>query len=117
MTTPPTPTRRDVELQLIKRAWTDEAFARQLQEDPRRAVEDALGVQLPAEITIQVLQETPTTLFLVVPPQPDTLPEGELTDADLAAVAGGTSAWEGSCAETCSMCGNGNCTASTCPVE
>jgi hypothetical protein len=113
MTTPPTPTRRDVELQLIKQAWTDAAFAQQLQEDPRQAVERVLGVQLPDSIVIQVLQETPTTLYLVIPPQPDTLPAGELTDADLAAVAGGGS-W-GSCDATCS-CGVG-CTVSGCPTE
>ena len=95
MTTQPPPTRRDVELQLIKRAWSDPAFAQQLQEDPRQAVEAALGVQIPEGITIQVVQETPTTLYLVVPPVPDTLPEGELTDADLAAVAGG--GWSDGC--------------------
>jgi hypothetical protein len=67
MTTEPSPTRRDVELQLIRRAWTDAAFAQQLQENPRQAVE----------------QETPTTLYLVAPPTPDRLHEGEPTDADL----------------------------------
>jgi hypothetical protein len=113
MTTQPTPTRRDVELQLIKRAWTDPAFAQQLQEDPRRAIEDALGVQLPESIAIQVLQETPTTLYLVVPPAPDTLPVGELTDADLAAVAAG--GWIASGENTCSC--DGGCTNLTCPVE
>ena len=117
MTTPPVATRRDVELQLIKRAWSDPAFAQQLTENPRQAVEQALGVELPESITIQVMQETPTTLYLVIPPQPDTLPAGELTDADLAAVAGGGSAW-GSCEATCSNCGNQNCTGSPgCPAE
>ncbi|MGE3601210.1 MAG: NHLP leader peptide family RiPP precursor, partial [Dehalococcoidia bacterium] len=76
MTMPPTPTRRDVELQLIKRAWSDAAFAQQLQENPRQAVEQVLGVDLPEGIAVQVLQETPTTLYLVIPPQPDTLPAG-----------------------------------------
>jgi hypothetical protein len=108
MTTEPSHTRRDVELQLIRRAWTDAAFAQQLQENPRQAVEQALGVELPESITIQVLQEMPTTLFLVVPPQPDTLPEGELTDADLAEVAGGASAW-GSCGNCSSDCGGVGC--------
>jgi hypothetical protein len=89
VTTQPTPTRRDVELQLIRRAWSDAAFARQLQEEPCQAVEQALGVHLPEGITFQVLQETPTTLYLVIPPAPETLPAGELTDADLAAVAAG----------------------------
>jgi hypothetical protein len=51
-----------------------------------------LGVELPEGIAIQVVQETPTTIYLVVPPRPDTLPEGQLTDADLATVAGG---WSG----------------------
>jgi hypothetical protein len=108
MTTQPTPSRRDVELQLIKRAWTDDAFAQQLQENPRQAIEGALDVQLPATIAIEVLQETPTTLYLVVPPTPDTLPEGELSDADLAPVAGGASAW-GSCGNCSSNCGAPGC--------
>ncbi|MGD9890272.1 MAG: NHLP leader peptide family RiPP precursor [Dehalococcoidia bacterium] len=107
MTTQPSPTRRDVELQLIKRAWTDAAFAQQLQENPRQAVEAALGVQLPEGITIQVVQETPTTLYLVIPPAPDTLPEGELTDADLAAVAGG--GWDASDSCTCMGCSGAQC--------
>jgi hypothetical protein len=101
MTTEPSPTRRDAELQLIKRAWTDEAFAQQLQENPHQAVEAALGVQLLEGITIQVVQETPTTLYLVIPPAPDTLPEGELTDADLATVAAG--GWDAS--DSCSCVG------------
>ncbi|MGD9890270.1 MAG: NHLP leader peptide family RiPP precursor [Dehalococcoidia bacterium] len=114
MTMPPTPTRRDVELQLIKRAWSDAAFAQQLQENPRQAVEQVLGVDLPEGIAVQVLQETPTTLYLVIPPQPDTLPAGELTDADLADVAGGASAW-GSCGPTNCTCGV--CTEVGCPTE
>jgi hypothetical protein len=83
MTTEPSPTRRDLELQLIKRAWTVRAFVQQLQENPHQAVEAALGVQAPSGLTIQVLQESPTTLHLVGSPRPDSLPEGELTDADL----------------------------------
>jgi hypothetical protein len=107
MTSQPTPTRRDVELQLIKRAWTDPAFAQQLQEDPRQAVEAALGVQLPDGITIQVVQETPTTLYLVIPPAPDTLPAGELTDADLATVAAG--GWDASDSCSCVGCSTAGC--------
>jgi hypothetical protein len=106
VTTQPTPTRRDVELQLIKRAWTDDGFAQQLQENPRQAVESALGVQLPDGMSIQVLQETPTTLYLVVPPRPDTLPEGQLTDADLADVAGGWCGYSGQTLQLSCQCGS-----------
>ena len=60
-----------MELQkLIERAWEDEAFKQELLSDPRAAIESALGVALPEGIEIQVHEQTPTTIHLVLPMPP-----------------------------------------------
>jgi hypothetical protein len=45
--------------------------------------------RLPENIPVKVLEETPTTLYLVLPSR-SAAPQGELSDADLEAVAAGT---------------------------
>ena len=87
----PTATRRDVEAKLVAAAWKDETFADELRRDPKTAVQremTKLGLTqtLPADLEIKVLEETPTTLYLVVPQKP----RGDaLSDADLGQAAGG----------------------------
>jgi hypothetical protein len=82
-------TRRDVETRLITRAWKDEAFAADLRRNPRAAVEaelKRLGIDKSlAGGEVKVLEETPTTLYLVIPAKP----AGALSDAQLARMAGG----------------------------
>ena len=80
---------------MIARAWKDEAFAQELRADPKAALARELGrmqpgVTLPEDLEIRVLEETPTTLYLVIPPKPVAY-DGELTDADLDLVSGGSS--------------------------
>ena len=89
-------TRRDIEARLITRAWKDEAFAAELRRNPRAAVAaelKRLGVDATLDhVDIKVLEETPTTLYLTVPPKP---PQA-LSDAQLEHIAGGhtnTLAW------------------------
>jgi hypothetical protein len=91
MAEPVRPTRRDVEARLIAKAWKDEAFAGELRTDPRAAIARELAVDIPADLEIKVLEETPTTLYLVVPPKPPAAATGELTDDDLEQAAGGQS--------------------------
>jgi hypothetical protein len=79
-------TRRDVELQLIEKAWKDDAFRQALVTDPQGAVERELGATLPA---------------------------GELTDQQLAAVAGG--AWTDNC-HTGLSC-SGTCNTDVCRTD
>jgi Nitrile hydratase, alpha chain len=97
-------TRRDVELQLIEKAWKDDAFRQALLTDPRGALERELGAKLPAGVQVKVLAESADTFYLVLPANPDRAPAGELTDQQLDAVAGG--GWSantdcGSCGATC----------------
>ena len=80
------PTRRDMEADIIARAMKDEEFARELRADPRAVIEREVG-KLPEGIEIKLVEETPDTLYLVLPSRPS--PSGELSDAELEQVAGG----------------------------
>jgi Nitrile hydratase, alpha chain len=98
-------TRRDFELQLIEKAWKDDAFRQALRSDPRGAVEKALGGKLPAGLQVKVVEETADTFYLVLPAKLDRAPAGQLTDQQLDAVAGGgwtdTGCGAGSCGDDC----------------
>lgn len=86
--------RQDLEAQLIERAARDAAFREELVRDPKAAVARELSaatggtVQFPASVTIVVHEETPDTFHLVLPATP--AQPHELSDAELASVAGGT---------------------------
>jgi hypothetical protein len=60
---------------LIKRAWQDADFKRQLLSDPRATLEGALGVSLPAGLNIHIHEQTRTDLHLVLPMPPEA-PDG-----------------------------------------
>jgi Nitrile hydratase, alpha chain len=98
-------TRRDMELQLIEKAWKDAAFRQALLTDPRGAVERELGAKLPAGLQVKVVAESPDTFYLVLPANPDRAPAGQLTDEQLEAVAGGWSGQTecGTCGDKCTL--------------
>ncbi len=84
--------RRDLEVKLIARAWKDPKFADDLRRTPKAVVERELaamrpGAKLPAGLDIRVVEETPNTIYLVVPRKPQAA--AELSEAELAQVAGG----------------------------
>ena len=79
-------TRKDLEAQLIARAFKDSAFKQDLLANPKVVVEKELGTKLPEDIEINVLEETKTTLYMVLPSNPY---EG-LTEPDLKAYLGMT---------------------------
>jgi hypothetical protein len=86
MSEQPAPTRRDMEADIIARALKDEGFARELRADPKAVIEREVGT-LPEGIEIKVVEETPDTLYLVLPAHPS--PGRQLSDEDLERVAGG----------------------------
>jgi hypothetical protein len=86
-------TRREIELQLIEKAWKDDAFRQALLTDPQGAVETELGGKLPGGRQVKVVEESADTFYLVLPANPDRAPAGQLTDQQLEAVAGG--GWTG----------------------
>jgi hypothetical protein len=96
-------TRRDVELQLIEKAWKDEAFRQALRSDPQGAVESVLGGKLPAGLQVKLVEETPDTFYLVLPAKPDRALAEQITDQQLEAVAGG--GWtDATCVSDCGSC-------------
>ena len=68
---------------LLEKAAGDEAFRARLLADPKAAVQDELGVELPAGFTIEVHEEAADTSHLVLPPS------AALGEAELGQVAGG----------------------------
>jgi len=61
------PSRRDLEERLIARAWSDEGFRDRLKSDPHAVVAEETGVTMPESIAIEVLEETPDQVYLVIP--------------------------------------------------
>ena len=90
--------RSEVERRLVQRSIEDEDFRQKLIDDPKGALEQELDTQLPEDVEVRVVEESPKTIYLVLPGT--SLPleeEGELSDQALDAVAGGGT-WAG---ETC----------------
>ena len=89
--------RAEMERRLIEKSIEDEAFRRRLLADPKAAVEQELGTQLPEEVRVVALEETQDTIYLVLPSTP--MAGGELSDQELGSVAGG--GWDDTeCQET-----------------
>jgi len=84
--------RQTLEQQIIEKAMKDDAFRKQLLQDPNTAFEREAGITLPASFKIVALQEDQHNLYFVLPMLHDEAGEVELTEADLANVSGG-GAW------------------------
>ena len=76
----------DVEARLIAKAWKDETFKQALISDPKATIENELGTKFADGLDVQVHEQTENTVHLVLPPKPK---EGELSDSESEAVAGG----------------------------
>ena len=83
--------RQALEAQLINRAMKDETFRQELLRDPKGVFERELGIQVPEHIDVQVLQESPSMVYLVLPPPTQSV-GAELSDTELEAVVGGEGA-------------------------
>jgi hypothetical protein len=81
-------TRFDLGKRLIVKAWKDPAFKESILKDPKGLLETQLGGTLPAQVKIYVHEEDSDTLHLCIPLAPSNV--AELSDEDLARVAGGT---------------------------
>ncbi len=76
-------TRKEIEEQIIAKAMADKDFKKALVDDPK-ATFGQLGLQIPEEVEVKVVEESAKVVYLVLPVNPD-----EMTDEQLDAVAGG----------------------------
>jgi hypothetical protein len=81
--------RHDLEAMIVKRSWQDEAFRKEFTTNPADAFGKYLQVPTASLPKIVVHEETPGSWHIVLPPKPANI--AELSDAELEAVAGGTS--------------------------
>jgi hypothetical protein len=85
--------RQAAERHLVVRASEDEAFRALLLSDPKVALKQELGVEMPAAVRFHVIQESPSDLYMVLPLKPAALRHAitgdELSDAELDSVSGG----------------------------
>ena len=70
----------------IKKAWSDPAFRAKLLADPRAALLEE-GVQVPADVTINVVENTGNVINLVLPARPSEA----MSEEALAAISAGLS--------------------------
>jgi hypothetical protein len=63
----------------------DDELRERLKRDPKGTIKEEVGVEIPADVEVAVVEDTPTHFHLILPAKPT----GELSDEDLAAVAGG----------------------------
>jgi hypothetical protein len=73
---------------IIAKAWRDPAFKAELIANPAAALK-AEGIDVPAGMTVTVVENTDKQLHLVLPP----VPTDALSDEALDAVAGGIWEW------------------------
>jgi hypothetical protein len=64
-------TRKDLEAEIIAKAWGDERFRQELLSNPKEAIAKTLGAKLAENLEIRVVQETPDNLYLVLPVKPN----------------------------------------------
>jgi hypothetical protein len=67
MSTASIPAERELDEQIIAKAWRDEAFRAVLLNDPRAAIEREFQVALPKELQIIVHQDTSAIRHFVLP--------------------------------------------------
>ena len=80
-------THEELRSELIDLATEDEHFRAHLIANPKAAIQDALGIQLPESLSVTVYEDSATNAHLVLPPR------ARLTDEDLEQVAAGHAQW------------------------
>ncbi len=68
------------------KAWVDKGFRKALVADPKKAIEELFKITLPENLKFSVVEEKPDTVTITLPTQAN---DGELSDDQLDAVAGG----------------------------
>ncbi|CAM4014843.1 NHLP leader peptide family RiPP precursor [Paenibacillus alkaliterrae] len=56
--------------QIIQKAWEDAEFKKKLLANPKAAVKEELGIDVPDTIEIEAVEETANKYYLVIPQKP-----------------------------------------------
>ncbi len=83
-----TMTRGEMQDLLNKFSLENGTYRTALLRDPRKVVEKQFNIAIPANVKVKAVQEDPDTMYVVVPH--GAAGSGELDDADLEKVAGGS---------------------------
>ncbi len=81
-------TTHEMQIRLQDRVGNDEEFRSRLQADPKAAIRDELGVQIPEGFTIHVHEESASEAHLVIP-----APAQALSDEEMKMASGGGDIW------------------------
>lgn len=84
------PTRADVDRIVSEKLAADPTFRDALLADPRAALSEVAGIEIPAFVTIAVHEESLTDIHLVIPAATG----DEIAEDDLELVAGGGACWD-----------------------
>jgi Nitrile hydratase, alpha chain len=69
------PTQRyNIESRVVRRAWADPEYRERLRADPKAALEEELDAKLPDRLTVQLVEERPDMLCIVLPVDTSTIP-------------------------------------------
>jgi hypothetical protein len=92
-------TRAEMERTLVQRSLQDDSFRQRLLADPKAAVEQELESRLSEDVEVRVVEESPQSIYLVLPVRSADFQIGELSDQELEEVAGGASQGDTPCSE------------------
>ena len=82
--------RKELEAEVMAKAMEDDTFRVLLKSDPKKAIAQIIGKELPEALNIQIVEETADTLVIGLPPKlEEAVEDAELTDDALDNVAGG----------------------------
>ncbi|GAA2529196.1 NHLP leader peptide family RiPP precursor [Pilimelia columellifera] len=92
------PTNSALVERVVEKARSDASFRSQLIANPKAAIESELGITIPTDLNVKVVEEQQNEFYVVLPPKEQS---GQLSDEQLAGVAGGDSSTWG---PNCSSC-------------
>lgn len=99
----------NVREKIIAKAWKDAEFRRSLISAPELTLSKEFGIDLPQGIEIKVVEESSSTTYFVIPPCPATKAEGDVSTADLEAVAAAATS-NTNVMSGCRCCSSPSCT-------
>ncbi|MBD2207952.1 NHLP leader peptide family natural product precursor [Calothrix sp. FACHB-1219] len=81
---------QQIQERVIAKAMEDSLYKQRLLNDTKAVLEEELGEKLPEDLTVQILQQSPKNLYLLLPIDIDELVrDGILSESELESVAGG----------------------------